>query len=428
VSLFRRLIGLKDLIHDAVLQTTNLVEETHDAAFAKPVKLLTSIEPLEDAVRTVDDARRITTAAVYSAIRATNEGIRLIEDVGVTLAKSAGVEIALEQASRATGSGSLTSVLDAAESALNAAFGDFLEARNNGLGIRMGLRFAGADLPATREALSAAFTAPTNKVCVFVHGLGVTEAAWSFLAKDFHGDAAVNFGTLLAKDLGYTPLYVRYNTGLHVSENGQKLATLLEEVFAAYPLDIMEVVLVGHSMGGLVVRSAAHYGAKSGAAWAKKLRHVFSIGTPHMGAALEKASHVLASVLSYFDTAGTQVPAKIMNARSAGIKDLRFGYVLDEDWRDKKPDAFYEDNRQTAPFVEGVAYYFIASTLTQDPNHPVGQLLGDVLVRLPSAAGFAPDPARAIHFHGGRVIGGAHHLELMNHPEVYAELRRRLDE
>jgi pimeloyl-ACP methyl ester carboxylesterase len=189
-----------------------------------------------------------------------------------------------------------------------------------------------------------------------------------------------------------------------------------------------EVVLVGHSMGGLVARSAAHYAAAAGAPWASRLTHVFCLGSPHMGAPLEKASNVLASVLAMFDTAGTHVPAKILNARSSGIKDLRFGYVVDEDWTGKNPDAMLEDNRHDVPFVDSVTYCFVGSTLTRDPNHPIGQLLGDVLVRLPSAAGFAPEPARSIRFHRGRVIGGAHHLELMNHPEVYAEIRRWLSE
>ena len=113
----------------------------------------------------------------------------------------------------------------------------------------------------------------------------------------------------------------------------------------------------------------------------------------------------------------------VLNARSAGIKDLRFGYVVDEDWRGKDPDARLEDNRRDIPFVDGATYYFVAASLTRDPDHPLGQLLGDALVRLPSAAGRAPQPARRIPFHLGRTFGGIGHLTLQNHPDVYAAIR-----
>jgi hypothetical protein len=180
-------------------------------------------------------------------------------------------------------------------------------------------------------------------------------------------------------------------------------------------------------MGGLVARSAVHYGNLEDEEWVKLLTHVFCIGSPHLGAPLEKAGHLLASALSFFDTPGTQVPAKIINGRSAGVKDLRYGYVVDEDWHGRDPDGFMENNRTDVPFLETVTYCFIASSLTRDPEHPVGQYLGDVLVRMPSALGYAPEPARSVPFHVARVIGGAHHLELMNHPEVYREVLRCLE-
>ncbi len=434
----RRLLGLKNLVHDAIERTTDLVEETHEAVAGKPVELLSRIEPLAEAVEVVDGARRLTASAVFGAIRATNHGIRLLEDAGIALVKSAAAGAGIDErvAFEATAlartpmwpgaTGTLAWWLDHAEGALNGAIGDFLSERGNDLQIRMALHHGGEPLESSRFALVAAVPNATSRVCVFVHGLGCTEWAWSFLAEEFHGDPAVNFGTMLRDELGYTPLYVRYNTGLHISENGRHLAELLRDIVAAYPIDVEDIVLIGHSMGGLVSRSAAHYAASDGETWVGKLRHVFCIGSPNLGAPLEKASNVLASVLSFFDTPGTQVPAKILNGRSAGIKDLRFGYVVDEEWKGKDPDAFLEDNSQRVPFVDAVTYCFIGSTITQDPNHPLGQLIGDVLVRLPSAAGFGEEPARSIPFHGGRVIGGAHHLELMNHPGVYAEIRERL--
>jgi pimeloyl-ACP methyl ester carboxylesterase len=436
----RRLLGLKDLVHDTIEKTTDLVEATHESVTRKQMRLLSLIEPLGDAARVVEGASRFTAGAIYETIRATNRGIRLLEDAGIALARAAAeeagvddlvaenVDTLLDRPLWAGASGKPSFWLDHAQGALNAAFGDFLHERSNGLAIDMELRHDSAGLSVERDVLEAVLPRATSKLCIFVHGLGCTEWAWKFLAEEFHGDAGTNFGTLLAKDLGYTPLYVRYNTGLHVSDNGKKLSELVERIVAEYPGDVTEIVVVGHSMGGLVARSAAHYARESSASWIARLTHVFCIGSPHLGAPLEKAGNVLASLLAAFDTPGTQVPAKILNARSSGIKDLRFGYVLEDDWKDKDPDAFLKDNRNDVPFVDWVLYCFIGSTLTQDPNHPVGQLIGDVMVRLPSSLGMAPEPNRSIQFHFGRVVGGAHHLALMNHPEVYAEIFRRLAE
>lgn len=434
----RRLLGLKNLIHDVIEKTTDLVEETHESVAEKSIRMLSISPALGEAARAVDQARRLTTAAVFSAIRATNEGIRGVEDTGVALARAAATDarimpqsleahdegLATPQSSSAQGT--LSWWVDAAQGALNAAFGDFLRDRENGLEIRMGFRHAGRHVEP--EELLLAFGAPSSKICIFVHGLGCTEWAWSFRAAELHGDPETSFGTLLAQDLGYMPVYVRYNTGLHVSENGRRLSELIGELVRAYPESTPEIALIGHSMGGLVARSAAHYGKEAGAGWVSSLSHVFSIGSPHLGAPLEKASNALASVLGFFDTPGTQVPAKILNARSRGIKDLRFGYTVDEEWKDLPADAFLEDNRNDVPFVDSALYCFVASTITRDPNHPLGQLIGDVLVRLPSAAGLTPEPARRLPFHIGRVLGGLNHFEIANHPDVYAEIRRWLAE
>jgi len=305
--------------------------------------------------------------------------------------------------------------------------GDYLEKRGNGLGIRMTFRKHGRELPVDRESFQRAISNPSRKVAVFVHGLSCTEQAWNVFAERFHGDRRTSFATLLERDLGYTPLLVRYNTGLHVSENGRKLAALLTELEAAYPVPIEELVLIGHSMGGLVARSAAHYGSVESRAWKGSLRHVFCIGSPHLGAPLEKAVNVLSYALSRFDTPGTQIPAELLNNRSAGIKDLRFGYITDEEWQDKDPDALLEDNRCEVPFVDGVSYCFVASTLHRDPKHPLGDLLGDLLVRPASAAGRCREPARHLSFRVGKVFGGMHHFHLCNHPDVYEQLRAWLE-
>jgi pimeloyl-ACP methyl ester carboxylesterase len=234
----------------------------------------------------------------------------------------------------------------------------------------------------------------------------------------------VNFGTLLARDLGYTPLYLRYNTGRHVSENGEELARVLEQLAASYPTELEEIILVGHSMGGLVSRSAAHYGKLAQASWVERLKHVFCIGSPHFGAPLEQGTNLLTSILAAFDTPGTQIPAKILNLRSSGIKDLRFGYVVHEDWKDCDPDAFFNDTRSDVAFVDGVHYYFVCSTVFRDPEHPLADLVGDLLVRMPSASGRHRTPERCLKFKIGKTFSGMTHMALCNHPDVYEQIRK----
>jgi len=423
----RLLRGLRELVHDAIDGVTNLVEETHESAARKPVELLAQVAPLEGPVRKLDEVRRFTARTVFDGVRAVNRGVREIGDavdslVGavvdeLTPAGAAGSGPALPAAARAW--------VDAAQGGLNGVLGDFLRDQQNGLAIELGFRHEGAPLALTREALTRALGSPTPKLCVFVHGLGCTELVFRPGASDPTAGAdtaRVDYGARLTSELGFTALYVRYNSGLHVSENGRELARLLDELVASYPCELQELALIGHSMGGLVARSAAHYAQADQRAWIRHLRHVVCIGSPHLGAPLEKAGNAIASVLGVFDVAGTQVPAKLLNARSAGIKDLRFGYVLDEEWTDRDPDTFLRDERRDVPFAEGVSYAFIAATCHLDAKHPLGTWLGDMLVRVPSASGQAPDATRHIPFHLGSVLHGIHHQALLTHPKIYEQL------
>lgn len=432
-----RLKGSRDLIFDAVEETTNLVEQMHAMVTKKSVRPFTLVEPLATLVKAVKSTHDLTTSGIYETIRIINRGLKKLIDVGSDyldsdmLTNKKGEQTGLGTPLRSDAKGSRSWVIDHAESALNAIYGDYLVKKNNDLDLGMNFRHQGLILPVEREALKQIFDEGKsndgrNKVCVFVHGLGCTEWSWCISAEQFHGDATVNFGTLLKEETGFTPLYVRYNTGRHISKNGRLLSALLAKLISESPVEIDEIVLIGHSMGGLVSRSAAFYGNENDEQWVKRIGHVFCIGSPNLGAPLEKATNVLSSLLGSFETAGTLVPAEILNGRSAGIKDLRFGYTIDDEWMGKDPDAFLKNHRENVQFVDSVCYCFIASTITKDPDHPMGVLLGDMIVRLPSAAGHAPEPARRIPFSSGHVFSGMNHLHLTNHPDVYKAIRNYL--
>jgi pimeloyl-ACP methyl ester carboxylesterase len=253
---------------------------------------------------------------------------------------------------------------------------------------------------------------------VFLHGLCETDDAWR-LRSERH----VPYGFRLEAEFGYTPLYVRYNTGLHVSKNGRELARLLDAVAAAWPVSVDEIALIGHSMGGLVSRSACHYGA--GSRWGSKVRHVFTLGTPHRGAPLEQLTHRASVALS--SRPETRSLASTLNARSVGIKDLHHGYLVDDDWVGRDPDAFVRNAAREIPFLETANHYFISATLSRDPDAAVGRIVGDLLVLRPSAWAHGGRGER-LRFPVDRYhhLGGAHHFDLLNHPAIYEQIGRWL--
>jgi hypothetical protein len=304
---------------------------------------------------------------------------------------------------------------------LNGVWGDTLRQRCPELALTMTLRAGGADVPVTTDGLAQGYPAATGRIAVFVHGLCETEQYWSLSSRRHHGSEHSTHGSRLFEDLGYTPVYVRYNTGLHVSENGEQLARLLDDLAAGWPVPVEGIALTGHSMGGLVVRGACHRGVAGGHGWTRLVRHVFCLGTPHLGAPLEKGANVGAWLLARFPE--TRPLSRLANRRSAGIKDLRFGAVAEEDWRHLDPDALLQDRCIDVAFLPHATHYFIATTVTADRDHPFGKIVGDLFVRPPSASG--QGRRRRIPFEpgNGRHLGGLHHFDLLNHPVVYRQIR-----
>lgn len=430
--LVKRLRGIKALVHDAVDKTTELVDEGHEST-ARAVKRVLSVVPeLERPVEVVDDLRRLSTRSVLGTIRLVNRAVEVLTDAGLDLAQ--GRAAARGAASthtegvplRSDAVGSRAWLADAALGLLNGAVGDRLHARQNGLDLGFELRAADTDaLPLegelARDALAALVPDARARVVVFVHGLMTTEWSWWLESEAYHGAPGASFGTLLSRELGVTSLWARYNSGRHVSENGRLFARALASLVAAWPVEVEELVLVGHSMGGLVIRSACHYAEREGLAWPRLVRRVFSLGSPHHGAPLERVGKLATALLASIDTPGTRIPARLLEARSAGIKDLGAGKLVDEDWLGRDPDALADDTARSIPLLSHVTYCFVSATVTRDPEHPLGRLVGDLLVRVPSASG-ARLEASTFPIET-RLYGGVAHHELQNHPAVYQVLR-----
>jgi pimeloyl-ACP methyl ester carboxylesterase len=293
---------------------------------------------------------------------------------------------------------------DALLAALNGVYGDYLARTGNPLAIPMSVRFRGQplDLADPEGSLRAAGgSAPTGRLLVLVHGLCMNDLQWRREGHD-HGEA-------LASALGGTPLYLRYNSGLHVADNGAEFAETLEKLVAAWPCPVEELIIVGHSMGGLLARSACHHGEANRHAWRRHLRKLVFLGTPHHGSPLERGGHGLDYLMSLSPYSAPLT--RLGRSRSAGIRDLRHGTII-------------RGKHRPVPLPAHVECYVAGAMLGEHRGVVAERLVGDGLVPLDSALGLHKDPAHNLgipksHQWIGSQMG---HLELLSRPEVYRQL------
>ena len=305
--------------------------------------------------------------------------------------------------------GESSPALDAYRSAANGVYGDYLLRTGNPLAIDMSLLHHGrpVDIQDPSSIIEQHSDAsPGNKLLVFVHGLCMNDRQWNRNGHD-HGAA-------LADEQGYLPLYLRYNSGLHIATNGRLLAEMLETLIGNWAAPLDEVVIMGHSMGGLVARSACHHASRAGHGWPNYLRKLVFLGTPHHGAPLERGGHGLDLVM---DLSPYSVPfTRLSKARSAGITDLRHGTI--------------SEGKDIVPLPSGVQCYAAAAMRAAKRSRLSERLIGDGLVTLDSALGRHRDRARTLPIPTNRqwVGYGMGHRDLLSHPEAYRQISTWLQE
>jgi triacylglycerol lipase len=306
--------------------------------------------------------------------------------------------------------------LEMAVGALNGVVGDYLARTGNGLATPMQVVRGGAPIALSRGALAGLYEGPRRRLVVLVHGLMSTEDV-------FRMPDGETYGSLLEKDLGFAALEVRYNSGRRISESGASLDALLAQIVAAWPGALDEIALIGHSLGGLVVRSATHAASENGSAWLPLVRRAIYLGAPHLGAPLERFGNVVSWALGRVGHPVATLIADIVNLRSAGVKDLRYGNLRREDWEGVDADALLRNSRHPAPLLPHIRHHLVVGSLTRDAQSMI--LLGDVLVPVRSAAGRAGarDRAPAFPQENVRLLPGFHHLRLANDPAVYTLIR-----
>ncbi len=298
---------------------------------------------------------------------------------------------------------------------VNGLIGDELDGRQSALtDSNLSVRVAGRPVDVTAAGLRAAFPRAGRRVAVFVHGLVETEHAWRIGQKH---SAPYEHRLWTA---GVTSVFIRYNTGRRISTNGQDLAELLDDLVRFWPNDVDELILIGHSMGGLVLRSAAHYGQEAGQLWTQRVRTYVSLGTPHVGAPLESVAHHASAALTAVPE--TNAFGRLLRRRSGGIRDLRAGSLIDDDWAGRDPDDLARALAAEIPLLPGADHYFVSATLTRDPRHPLSRVIGDGLVLHHSAGGrnstrhLGFDDANGLH------LGRRHHFHLLNDPALADQL------
>jgi pimeloyl-ACP methyl ester carboxylesterase len=329
-----------------------------------------------------------------------------------------GINLLLKQLASLLGEKHSSPAREGVLAALNGVLGDHLAARNNPLAIPMQFRRNGVPLAPGDQSFDEAVRQSHGKIALMVHGSCMNDLQWNRQNHD-HGES-------LARDLGYLPVYLHYNTGLHISQNGREFAGLIEAFIHQLPQPI-ELTIIAHSMGGLVSRSACHYGRVTGHSWLNHLMKIVFLGTPHHGAPLERAGNWIDVIL---EISPYSAPfSRLGKVRSAGITDLRYGNILDEDWKGRNRFECSGDHRSAVPLPDGPQCYTIAATTRKEMSILGDQLMGDGLVTVKSALGCHKNVDLNLFFPETHqwIARDMKHMDLLNQPKVYETIKRWLE-
>jgi len=391
VTLSRQeLLGVGRLVIQGVIGVTDVVEAMHSniSRVAPPIG------------RGRKPRARGLSGQIYSSVR----GVTRLVGLGLETAHRWLPDISLDARQHPT--------REAIIARLNGVVGDHLEASGNPLAIPMSLRQDGQTILARNRP---ARQLPANpRPTVLLHGLCMNDLQWRVDGHD-HGAA-------LARDTGVAPLYLHYNTGRRISANGRELADLLQSMVQQWPGRIEELNLIGHSMGGLVIRSACHYGQSLGHDWPGLLGSAIFLGSPHHGAPLERIGNLTGRLL---ETSPYSAPiARIGRIRSAGIQDLRHGNLRDADWQRVRKGAV-ADHRQWVGIPSGVSVHAFAASRSPLDSDPQARLRSDGLVPVASALGQHRDSERCLNLpeHHRHLFPETNHMQLLSSSTVYRRLR-----
>ena len=385
--------GLTSLITDATIGITDLVEAMHKRVVHPPLLPSTPIQNL------ITKIAGITFKNIRWSARFIGNG----------------TDKALGKLSSLFGEIEAKDDKEAIRAVLNGVIGDYLKKNENPLMINMQFRHQAKVISLDSKSIEKAYPTINGKILLMVHGSCLNDIQWT---RKEH-----NHGMALAKELHKTPIFLHYNSGLHISTNGQEFNELLEELVLHWPVPVEELVIIAHSMGGLVSRSALYYGQQMQKSWTKYLKKIIFLGTPHHGAPMAKAGNFL-------DVALEAIPyakpfARLGKIRSAGVTDLKYGNLLDQDWQNNDRFKIQGDQRQNISLPERVECYSIAGIACKETGSKSSKLLGDKMVGVKSALGQHKNPDKNLHFKKENtwIAYESSHSELLSNPKIYTKIK-----
>ncbi|NNF34273.1 MAG: alpha/beta hydrolase [Saprospiraceae bacterium] len=384
--------GITRLLTDGTLGTTDIVESMHHRIVHPPLLPSTPIQHLITGIAGI----------TYRNIKWST---RLI---------GKGIDKSLYKLAPFLGEIKDTPKKVALVSILNGILGDYLEINNNPLAIQMNLKNQDRDTSIDASSQACELRNVKGRILIMVHGSCGNDFQWN---QEDH-----NHGIALAEKFDKTALFLNYNSGCHVSSNGKDLNKLLERLIYIWPVPVEEITIISHSMGGLVTRSAYHYGRLNDNGWIKHCSKMVFLGTPHHGAPLERIGNYLDTILHVIPY--TTPISKLGKIRSAGITDLRYGHVVEEDWKDRDRFELSGDQRNIVPLPDGVECFAIAGITGKTSDKPSIRKSGDKMVSLNSALGIHKDPEKSLEFKKKNtwISEETTHSELLSNKYVFNKL------
>ena len=384
--------GLTHLIMDTTIGVTDLVEETHRQVVYPPFLPSTTIQNL------------ITKIAgfTFSNIRWSAKVI------GNSVSKI------LKHLTPFIGNIKSSDKKEVLLSVLNGVIGDYLEEKENPLKIDMQFRYESKAIQIDSESLKETYPKINGKILLMIHGSCMSDIQWN------HKNH--NHGETLSEELDKTPIYLNYNSGKHISTNGKDLNKNLQKLVKNWPVPVEEIVIIAHSMGGLLTRSALYYADQNNNKWRKHLKRVVFLGTPHHGSHLERIGN-------YMDLLLESLPylkpfARLGKIRSAGVTDLRYGNLVDEDWQHSGRFERKGDQRKHIQLPNKIEFFAVAATIGKETAGST-RIFGDNLVEVKSALGQHKKTAKNLNFKEENtwIVYENNHLELLSNPKILDKLK-----
>lgn len=214
-----------------------------------------------------------------------------------------------------------------------------------------------------------------QKLVLLIPGLFCDETLWENEAENSN----LKIVSLL-RELGYYPVFIRFNPGLHISSNGKKLSHLLGG-FCKY-LESEKLNVISYSQGGLIFRSALYYEREFNYKWREKIAKVLFISSPDRGSYLEKIGFWIGFLFEISPNLALKIIGMLGNLRSDGIKDLSHGIIREEDWKTSKQVRRYATKSYYGELDDIDAYQIYSLFSNKEDWFSV--LLGDGIIEKPS--------------------------------------------